>query len=106
MKNQPTDRVSARKSSPARNDGEEIAVSALGFLAEDEVRLSRFLSLSGLGPHNLRAAAADSGFLTAVLDYNMADEKLLVAFATAQSLSPDAVGAARRAMGDPPPFDP
>jgi hypothetical protein len=104
MKNPGDSRLGGVKSS--RDDAETIAVSALGFLAADPERLSRFLALSGLGPHNLRAAAASPGFLAAVLDHLMADERLLIAFAGGENLSPERIAAARRAMGDPAPFEP
>jgi hypothetical protein len=105
MKNPAAGRLGSTKSL-SRAEGESIAISALGFLAADPDRLSRFLGLSGLGPHNLRAAAADPGFLAAVLDYMMADERLLLEFAGGEKLSPETAAAARRALGDPPPFEP
>jgi hypothetical protein len=85
----------------SRKDGEDLAVAALSFLAGEPDRLSRFLDLSGLGPHNLRAAAADPGFLAAVLDYVAGDESLLIAFAADQGLAPERVVSARRAMEGP-----
>jgi hypothetical protein len=89
------------------NFGAETAIAALGFLAAEETRLERFLALSGLGPHNLRRAAADPGFLAAVLDYIVADERLLVAFAAEQGLDPAAVARARDSLaGQPPVTDP
>ncbi len=66
----------------------DAAIAALGFLAADPERLERFLALSGLGPHNLRRAAADPAFLAAVLDYLAGDEPLLLAFASHQGWSP------------------
>ncbi len=93
--------------STGKNSGESIAISALGFLAAEESRLERFLALSGLGPHNLRQAAADPGFLVAVLDHIAADERLLVAFAVQEGLAPAAVVRARESLGGTPPsFDP
>ena len=87
--------------------GESVAISALGFLAAEESRLKRFLALCGLGPHNLRQAAADAGFLAAVLDYVAADEAVLVAFAASRGLDPAAVARARESLGGAPPsFDP
>ena len=80
---------------------ESLAIQALGFLAGDPERLARFLALSGLGPHNLRQAAASRGFLVAVLDYLAADEPLLVAFAAQQALDPAAVIAARVKLSGP-----
>jgi hypothetical protein len=89
--------------STGNSAAETTAVAALSFLAADESRLERFLALSGLGPHNLRRAAADTGFLGAVLDYLVADEGLLVAFATEQGLQPAAVARAREVLGGGPP---
>jgi hypothetical protein len=87
--------------------GEAIAIAALGFLAAEESRLERFLALSGLGPHNLRRAAADPAFLAAVLDYVVADERLLVAFAASRGLDPAAIVRAKESLGGAPPsFDP
>ncbi len=93
------------KTSPLREDGQELAVAALSFLAQEPDRLSRFLDLCGLGPHNLRAAAADPGFLAAVLDYLLGDEPLLIGFAAQRNISPESIAAARRAMGDPRPSE-
>jgi hypothetical protein len=97
----------ARKLTEAsREQGEQLAVEALGFLAAESDRLSRFLSLSGLGPHNLRAAAADPVFLAAVLDYLIADEPLLLAFAAEQGRAPASIAVARRALDGAPPDPP
>jgi hypothetical protein len=101
MENRSNGRAPGAKILICRKDGEDLAVSALGFLAGEPDRLSRFLDLSGLGPHNLRAAAADPGFLAAVLDYVLGDEPLLVAFAAAGGLAPERVAEARRAMDGP-----
>ncbi len=82
----------------------EAAIAALGFLAADPERLARFLALSGLGPHNLRRAAASPAFLGAVLDYLADDEKLLVAFAEERGWRPADVSRARESLaGKRPP---
>jgi len=65
----------------ARERAEGLAIEALGFLAGDPERLSRFLDVSGLTPQTLREAATQPSFLGAVLDYLAADESLLVTFA-------------------------
>ena len=88
--------------STGRAEGEAMAIDALGFLAEDADRLSRFLALSGLGPDNLRQAAAEPGFLLAVLDHLAGDERLLIAFAEAQGVRPAAIVVARNALAGPP----
>ncbi len=78
---------------------ESIAGRALGFLAGDPARLGRFLALSGLDPSTIRAAASDPGFLPAVLDHILSDERLLMAFAGEEGLKPEAVARARAAFG-------
>jgi len=77
---------------------ELLAVDALTFLAGRPEALGRFLALTGVGPHSLRAAAADPAFLAGVLDHVLADEALLVAFAEAADLRPERVAEARRAL--------
>ena len=52
------DSLKAKQSANA-DFAQSAAVRALAFIAADSERLSRFLSLTGLGPNNLRTAAAD-----------------------------------------------
>ena len=85
---------------------QSVAVKALAFIAADSDRLSRFLSLTGLGPDNLRTAAADPAFLGSVLDYLLADEALLVEFAADAGLKPEAVARAHAILGGPAKGDP
>jgi hypothetical protein len=77
----------------------DLAVKALIFLAADEERVSRFLALTGLDPSDIRARLGERGFQLAVLDHLAGDEALLLAFAEAEALAPEAVGRARRALG-------
>jgi hypothetical protein len=72
-----------------------LSIAALAWLAEDTERLQRFLALSGLGPQNLRSAAAEPGFLGAVLDHLGANEALLIAFAEHQNVAPETIMQAR-----------
>jgi hypothetical protein len=88
--------------STSRMDSESIAVLALTFLAADSDRLQRFLSVTGLGPHNLRAAAAASGFHASVLGYLAADDALVVRFATEAGLAPEDVVRATAVLEGPP----
>jgi len=79
-------------------DPETLAISALLVIAAETETLSRFLELTGLDPGDVRAAASDKRFLLAVLDFLMADEPLLLAFAASETLSPETVVAAYRKL--------
>ena len=48
----------------------------MAFLAEDAQRLGSFLTLTGLGPEDLRAQAREPRLLAAVLDHLRRDESL------------------------------
>jgi Protein of unknown function (DUF3572) len=85
-----------------RAAGESMAVSVLSFLAADRERLERFLSVTGLGPDNLRAAAAGPGFHGSVLGYLVADEPLLVRFAAEAGFAPEEIVRALARLEDPP----
>jgi hypothetical protein len=80
---------------PFRPDGETVALQALAFLVEDEERLSRFLGLTGIEMTALRGIATDKAGLGAVLDYLLNWEPLLLEFAAAVELAPEAVLRAR-----------
>jgi hypothetical protein len=91
--------------STARHESAEIlAASALSFLAADGERISRFLSLSGIDPANIRAAASAPGFLIGVLDHLLADEALLLEFSQDAGCRPEGVAAARAALAGPEPW--
>lgn len=86
---------------PEINDPDEIAIAILGWLANEPDMLSRFLSLSGLGPHDLRAAIRDSGFHAGLLDFVMQHEPSLIAFAEASGYEPERVAAAWARLSGP-----
>jgi hypothetical protein len=94
------DSLKSRQSASA-DSARSLAVSALTFIAGDSDRLNRFLGLTGLGPDNLRTAAADPAFLSSVLDYLVADEALLVEFAADAGVKPEAVARAHAALCGP-----
>ena len=101
------ERSSTGNESGRDRTGSELAIEALAFLAGDETRLERFLAVTGLGPHNLRRAAADPGFLASVLDYLAGDERVLVAFAAETGRRPEEVmGAFESLRGRPPSAEP
>jgi hypothetical protein len=74
---------------------EELAIAALGFIAGEPEQLGRFLAMTGIGPDSLREAARAPRFLAGVLDHVAADEALLLAFAAAKEIDPEAVMRAR-----------
>ncbi len=76
-------------------EAEQIAISALGYLADDPARLDRFLALSGLNPQSLRAAAGEPGFLAAVLDHVAGDERQMLDFAASLPCDPADIAKAR-----------
>ncbi len=87
----------------ARAQAEALAVQILSFLAGDMERLGPFLSLTGLEPGNLRAAAADPGFLAGVIEYLANNENLLIQFADEAGVDPATVGRAQAILSGPPP---
>lgn len=84
----------------AADVAEVLAIQALGFIAQDEERLGRFLALTGLGPAEIREAARERHFLAGVLEYVSGDEELLVAFASHAGVDPTTVAIARRALAE------
>jgi Protein of unknown function (DUF3572) len=83
-----------------REFGENLAVQALGLLAQDPEQLGRFLAATGIGPDQIRRSAADPSFLAGVLDFVMGDEKLLLAVAEYAGVSLESVERAHLALSD------
>lgn len=79
-------------------NAEQIAISALGFVAGDPELLPRFLALTGIEPSGIRAAAREPGFLAGVLQFILAHEPTLLKFADETGTDPAAVGKALRAL--------
>jgi hypothetical protein len=88
-----------RPSSNARAAAEMLAIQALGFIAEEPERLGAFLNATGLAVERLRESATAPGFLVGVLEHMLADESLLLAFATSAAVHPTEVARARKALG-------
>lgn len=87
-----------------RDAAQEVAVSALAFIAADGERLVRFLSETGLTPATLREAAGRRDFGAGVLAFVLSDESLLLAFAAEKGLDPRHVAGAHDILA--PPVDP
>jgi hypothetical protein len=81
------------------DDAETIALQALGFLADDPQRVSRFLSLTGSDAGQLRAEAKNREFQAATLEYMLGDESLLLTFCQEAGIDPVAIGPAYALLG-------
>lgn len=77
---------------------ESLAITALGFIAADPDLLPRFLAVTGISAGEIRAAAAEPGFLAGVLDFLLAHEPSVMAFAAATDTDPASLAAARRVL--------
>jgi Protein of unknown function (DUF3572) len=71
-----------------------LALQGLTFLAGDADRLSRFLALTGCGPADIRAQAHTAEFQASVLEHLLADESLLLLFASETGIRPDLIAPA------------
>ena len=79
-------------------DPEALALLALAYIAGDSDLLERFLALSGLDLEGLRARAQDPTLLGAILDFLLAHEPDLMAFAADSQVPPASIAAARRKL--------
>lgn len=77
---------------------EILAVQILGWLAQDNARISAFLAASGTAPASLREQVQDPSFLLAVIEFLMADEAMLLDCCAALDVAPHQPAAAREAM--------
>ena len=69
----------------------DLIMKLMVFLAQDEVRFERFVSLTGLSVEDIRQRHADPVFQALVLDYVLQDQSLVLEFAASQELRPDAL---------------
>jgi hypothetical protein len=81
--------------------GEAVAFRALGFVANDQGELKRFLARSGLSPADLSQRPLPRGHLAAILDFLIDNESALLKFARAVDLPPEAAYEARRQFHRP-----
>lgn len=77
-----------------REQAEALAIKALMHLVGDPDALGQFLAETGLSPETIREAASDPAFLLAVLDFMLADESRLMAFAGHEALDPATIAKA------------
>ncbi|OYX15181.1 MAG: hypothetical protein B7Z15_01430 [Rhizobiales bacterium 32-66-8] len=98
------DRSSDRTPARVRAAADQLAITALSFLARDPERIGRFLADTGIGPGDLRSAASQSGFGAGVLAFLLSDESLLLEFTANEGFRPEDVSRAQDVLN--PPFDP
>ena len=77
---------------------QEIPILFMAFIAQDDIRLEHFMSLTGIGPGDMKNGLGDPDFQAMVLDYALENESLILEFAAHQGLQPDAVLRARRKL--------
>ncbi len=83
-----------------RDRAEQIAITALTFLATDPTRLGQFLASSGIGPDALKTSAGTPETLASVLGFLLQDESMLLMFTSEMHLSPDAIAPAHHALAN------
>jgi len=77
---------------------EEIVAKALSYLVHDPQIFSRFLELSGLKPEQIRSQINDRTFQTAILEFLLSDESLLLAFCSNCAVDPALIQPAHQAV--------
>jgi len=85
-------------SAAATNDPALLALRALAATLADQRLATRFLSLSGIDPPDLRHRAADPDLLAALLRFLEAHEPDLLAVAKEVGVKPEVLVAARREL--------
>ena len=80
-------------------DAEVLSIAILSWLAGEPELLSRFLSLTGVDPSDLRAAAGNRGFLAGLVEFLMGHEPTLMAFCEATGTKPEQVVLAHASFG-------
>ena len=73
---------------------EALALQVLTFLLSDAPRLERFMSLTGLGSADIRAAAETPDLQAATLEYLLLDESLLLTFCQEAGVDPMSIAPA------------
>lgn len=81
-----------------RETAEIVAIKALAFIADEQARLERFLTLTGLSPGEVKMRAGEPAFLGGVLDYLLSEESLALRFADYAGLDAGTAMQARAAL--------
>jgi Protein of unknown function (DUF3572) len=89
---------SGRPQPLSREGAELLALQALGWIAAQRDLAESFLSATGASAEEMRERAGDPEFLGFVLDFLLADEEALLAFAQEAGVPPDRPLRARVAL--------
>lgn len=89
------------KQTARRAEAEAVAIAILGYLGRNPDHLGRFLAETGIGPGQLRGMVQEPGFLVGLLEFVLADESLLLAFAESEKVRPTAIAIARHELAGP-----
>ncbi len=87
-----------KSSGISHEEAEILAVRALGFLAQHRERMDGFIRLTGVAVDDLKDHMSDPGYLGAVLDYVLADERCLLEFIEQVGVAPELPYAAARKL--------
>lgn len=75
-----------------------LGLQALAWLATDEDQIGPFLAQSGIGLAELKARADEAEVLAAVLDFLLAEDERVFAFAASADVKPEEIVQARAAL--------
>ena len=81
-----------------QQQAEILALRALGYLAEHEEFMARFMALTGLAPADILQRGDDADMLAGVLDFFLGDEKLLIEFCQSAQIAQQLPAKARQAL--------
>ena len=84
----------------SHEEAQILAVRAFGFLAQHGTGMEGFVRMTGIALDDLRHHVSDRHYLGAVLDYLLADERLLLEFIERIGVAPELPYAARRKLED------
>lgn len=81
-----------------QEEAETIALQALAYLAQHQDLLEAFLTTTGLDVQDLKSHFREPDFLGGVLDVILKEDKVLLDFCNAVSISPETLVYARKAL--------
>lgn len=87
------------------SEAESIAISGFSYLANEPETLSKFLSVTGVSPDELRSSIGQPAFLVGILDFFLSDEKTLLEFTAKKNINPEHIDIARQLIAGPENFE-